>query len=162
MAGLTQQATTANRTFGAEAGPNSGKSERMSRSAGASPLCPQCGSSRLFKDGNAVQRWLCRDCGYRFSQTSYSSRDSYQRLERIDRLTLNRFSAETSKRQVCDLLTEESKNLTEVTRQEQAQREGTTQTAVDAKGKILSYLIHLQNNDTEKPQPKQNMINSFA
>jgi hypothetical protein len=63
---------------------------------------------------------------------------------------------------VCDLLTEESKNLTEVTRQEQAQREGTTQTAVDAKGKILSYLIHLQNNDTEKPQPKQNMINSFA
>jgi hypothetical protein len=61
-------------------------------------------------------------------------------------LTLNRFSAETSKRQVCDLLTEESKNLIEVTRQEQAQREGTTQTAVDAKGKILSYLIHLQNN----------------
>ncbi|MGD8545059.1 MAG: tyrosine-type recombinase/integrase, partial [Candidatus Bathyarchaeota archaeon] len=34
--------------------------------------CPQCGSIKLWRDGlhrrkkNAVQRWLCRDCGYRF------------------------------------------------------------------------------------------------
>ena len=75
MAGLTQQATAANRILGAEAGPNSGKSGRTSRSAGASPLCPECGSQKLFKDGlrylwdgNAVQRWLCRNCGYRFSE----------------------------------------------------------------------------------------------
>jgi len=37
--------------------------------------CPQCGSERLYKDGLRylnnninVQRWLCRDCGYRFSE----------------------------------------------------------------------------------------------
>ena len=37
--------------------------------------CPECGSKRFFKagfryllDGNAVQRWLCRSCGYRFSE----------------------------------------------------------------------------------------------
>ncbi|MDI6847764.1 MAG: tyrosine-type recombinase/integrase [Candidatus Bathyarchaeia archaeon] len=37
--------------------------------------CPECGSKRLFKDGlrylkdgSTVQRLLCRDCGYRFSQ----------------------------------------------------------------------------------------------
>jgi integrase/recombinase XerD len=38
--------------------------------------CPQCNSKRLYKDGlrytnsEAVQRFLCRDCGYRFSENS--------------------------------------------------------------------------------------------
>jgi len=38
-------------------------------------LCIQCGSDRFFKDGfrlladgTKVQRWLCRNCGYRFSE----------------------------------------------------------------------------------------------
>ena len=37
--------------------------------------CPQCGSSRLYRDGqrhlsdgSSVQRHLCRDCGHRFSE----------------------------------------------------------------------------------------------
>jgi len=35
--------------------------------------CPYCGSQRAWKDGirytrfGEVQRYLCRDCGYRFS-----------------------------------------------------------------------------------------------
>jgi len=39
-----------------------------------SPKCPECGSLKNWKDGvrltknGEVQRWLCRDCGYRFSQ----------------------------------------------------------------------------------------------
>ncbi|MGQ9744331.1 MAG: tyrosine-type recombinase/integrase, partial [Candidatus Bathycorpusculaceae bacterium] len=39
------------------------------------PACPQCGSTSLYKDGlrylangSSVQRWLCKTCGYRFSQ----------------------------------------------------------------------------------------------
>jgi len=39
--------------------------------------CPQCNSTLVWKDGlrymlngNAVQRYICRNCGYRFSQTS--------------------------------------------------------------------------------------------
>lgn len=39
--------------------------------------CPQCGSSRLYRDGlrtlndgSTVQRWLCRSCGYRFSESN--------------------------------------------------------------------------------------------
>ncbi len=39
------------------------------------PACPECGSQKLYKDGlryltdgSSVQRWLCRLCGYRFSQ----------------------------------------------------------------------------------------------
>jgi integrase len=39
------------------------------------PMCPECGSSKIYKDGlrylangETVQRYLCRDCGYRFSK----------------------------------------------------------------------------------------------
>jgi len=39
------------------------------------PSCPLCGSSRVWRDGwrklrngGRVQRYLCRSCGYRFSQ----------------------------------------------------------------------------------------------
>ena len=38
------------------------------------PICPSCDSTKVWKDGfrrkktsRDVQRWLCRDCGYRFS-----------------------------------------------------------------------------------------------
>jgi len=39
----------------------------------AAPACPQCGSKRVWKDGlrytsfGAIQRYICRTCGYRFS-----------------------------------------------------------------------------------------------
>jgi integrase len=51
----------------------SGKQSSMRSSP---PWCPECGSSRLYKDGlrhtneGQVQRFLCRDCGYRFSESS--------------------------------------------------------------------------------------------
>ena len=42
--------------------------------------CPSCGSERLYKDGlrylgngETVQRWLCRVCGYRFSESSLNN-----------------------------------------------------------------------------------------
>ena len=45
------------------------------------PACPQCGSKRVWKDGirrladgSVIQRWLCRDCGYRFSDPSKTSK----------------------------------------------------------------------------------------
>lgn len=40
-------------------------------------ICPQCSSRLLFKDGlrytseGSVQRFLCRECGYRFSEKSF-------------------------------------------------------------------------------------------
>ena len=37
--------------------------------------CPECGSTKLYRDGlryltdgSSVQRWLCRNCGFRFSE----------------------------------------------------------------------------------------------
>ncbi|MGB9959378.1 MAG: IS1/IS1595 family N-terminal zinc-binding domain-containing protein [Candidatus Bathyarchaeales archaeon] len=42
--------------------------------------CPQCSSERLYKDGlrylkdgSNVQRYLCRNCGYRFTQPHHKS-----------------------------------------------------------------------------------------
>ena len=41
--------------------------------------CPECGSSRLYKDGlryladgESIQRFLCRSCGFRFSDSNKS------------------------------------------------------------------------------------------
>lgn len=42
----------------------------------ASRRCPSCRSNRIWKDGirkirdGFVQRYVCRDCGYRFSESS--------------------------------------------------------------------------------------------
>lgn len=39
-----------------------------------SPKCPECGSQRIWKDGirhnvnGEIQRYLCRECGHRFSE----------------------------------------------------------------------------------------------
>lgn len=42
--------------------------------------CPECGANRLYKDGlryladgSQTQRWLCRNCGFRFSEKSFKS-----------------------------------------------------------------------------------------
>jgi integrase len=85
--------------------------------------CTQCGSGRLYKDGlrylengMIAQRWLCRECGYRFSDRKLSKEKSGWQINRADPIV--------SRSQVCELL-QESKNLTEIARQETAQREGT-------------------------------------
>jgi len=102
--------------------------------------CPQCGSNRTYKAGlrytieSQIQRHLCRDCGYRFSEKGP--------LQEKRRWHINSAALSVSSSQVCDL-TEESKNLAEVTRQEPAQREGTKQ-ALDVKGKIIEFLWHLE------------------
>jgi integrase/rubredoxin len=107
--------------------------------------CPECGSTRLYKDGlrylsdgTTVQRWLCRNCGYRFSEK--------KPLQKNQNWQINTPSTFLSKRQVCELLTRASKNLTTVeTRQETAQREGAQQSRVDVEGEILRYLVWLKN-----------------
>ena len=100
-------------------------------------MCPQCGSKKLYKDGlrylsdsTSVQRWLCRQCSYRFTEE--------KPLQKKPNWQINTASALFSKRQVCDLLTEESKNLATVPRQETAQREGTIDKA-DVKGHLAVF-----------------------
>jgi integrase len=64
------------------------------------PTCPECGSDRFYKDGlrytneGQIQRYLCRNCGYRFSDKSYKECQT------------------NSDRQIC---VSETKNLTSAT-----------------------------------------------
>ncbi|MDI6805133.1 MAG: hypothetical protein QMD20_00535 [Candidatus Bathyarchaeia archaeon] len=58
--------------------------------------CPQCNSQSLYKDGlryltngETVQRFLCRKCGYRFSQTNRNCSDKSQHVQKVQRQILN-------------------------------------------------------------------------
>lgn len=105
-------------------------------------LCPSCGSRKVWKDGlrysrsnrDPAQRFLCRKCGYRFSER--------KPLQKNPSWQINTESALFSKRQVCEFLTEDSKNLaiSETRIQEKAQRGANATDSATIKGKIIEFL----------------------
>ena len=115
--------------------------------------CPECGSQQLWKDGfryirgnGQTQRWLCRACGYRFSEGLEGSKRS-ERVQNVDRQILNLPDAYTGNRQVCELLTEGSKNLATVdtTQEQQNKAAGATQPDLaTTKGLIIQYMAWLE------------------
>ena len=92
--------------------------------------CPQCGSSQLFKNGwrklstgEKVQTYICRQCGYRFTDPTLPKKNSERRLSSHVGIYVGS--------QLCAKL--EAKNLATAE---------TTKTAgdiQDVKGKILQY-----------------------
>jgi len=90
--------------------------------------CPECGSKLLYRDGiryladgSQTQRWLCRSCGYRFSERQNS----------------NSLSDNRNKRQICAIL-QEAKNLTSATETKTVAGEIGKQQQ-DVKGKLLEF-----------------------
>jgi len=114
------------------------------------PKCPECHSKRLYRDGlrylangETVQRWLCRECGYRFSDPNQKKNCNgsglSQHVQKIQRLNLKTLDALTYSCQVGARKQSGARSLVEVeTRQEKAQREGTLQLA-DIKGKLVEF-----------------------
>jgi integrase len=94
------------------------------------PKCPECTSQRVWKDGlrktsrGDVQRYLCRTCGYRFSQTE--SKNHSEPLKKPSSWSINNASTINLDRQVCELLTEDSKNLAKVEYRTEKQAAGVT------------------------------------
>jgi len=129
-------------------GSNPGPASTIIYNARSKELaCPECGSQRLYRDGlryprsnggDPVQRWLCRDCGYRFSLNG-----SQRPLQKASRWSINSASNISCSRQVCELLTEGSKNLAAVntTQQNQSQAAGATTQLDEAtiKGKLIEF-----------------------
>jgi integrase len=83
--------------------------------------CPECGSNRLYRagfrylsNGETVQRWLCRECGYRFSNNPYKECQTNRN------------------RQLCAIL-QEAKKLDAATE---------TKTVAGEKGKLVKYAWH--------------------
>lgn len=129
------------------------------------PQCPQCRSTRLYRDGlrylrdsSQVQRLLCRDCGYRFSEGGPRRRkEGREPLQESSEWRLKGERCILGSRQVCVTLARGAKNLAAVeTRQETASREGTTQIG-DVKGKIVQFLWYM-----EKENKSKRSIASYA
>ena len=117
--------------------------------------CPECTSERLYKDGFrypeeriSIQRWLCRDCGFRFSdpqdQTKYH--DALQHIETIQSKTLKSRSTKVNTRQICAL---EAKNLDPTSEiKTVAGMEKTTE--ADLKGKLLQFEFYCKKEGLEE------------
>jgi len=102
------------------------------------PICPECGSKKTWKDGlryvqgETIQRYLCRECGYRFSKSNEFSRKN----------KISGFS-QTGSRQIC-VSEGEMKNLVTV-ENHQKQDAGTTKLdKATIKGKLVEYSWYMQ------------------
>jgi len=115
------------------------KSERKSDVSGrpAQPpiKCPQCNSTQTWKDGirytkgGQIQRFICRDCGYRFSESSHMNKNS---------------EAYTIERRVC-VSDNEMKNLAKVETQTENRLAGATKiNEQNIEGKIIDCLWNLK------------------
>jgi integrase len=130
----------------AEAGKSAGQGGPRCSPKEPQLRCPECGSSKLYRDGmrylsngEAVQRWLCRVCCYRFSE---------KRLQNLTRPLKNSLNGHlkarkgiSSSRQVCVTLARGAKNLTTATETKTVAGEEKQTT----KGKILQFALHCKN-----------------
>lgn len=136
------------------------------------PSCPECGAApeRIYKCGwrhtnnGPVQRYMCRNCGYRFSH-SCSTRESFK--------PLNLPPAHTSSRQACDDLAERASNAGQVLElaisqqpEKQAQREGTTQTQTAdqaaIKGLLAQFAAYLEKEGYSSENDYYNLLKRLA
>jgi len=104
------------------------------------PACLQCGSKSLYKDGlryladgSTVQRWLCRNCGYRFT-------DPTKRQILKIRSPLN-FNCQVGGKEDLpkNLASKAALALAEATEKTGSGHAGATETA-EVKGKIIEFL----------------------
>ncbi len=115
--------------------------------------CPQCGSKSLYRDGiryledeSAVQRWLCRSCGYRFSDPNHKKNcnmsDMSQHIQRIQSLNLKTPDALTYSCRVSARRQSGAKNLVKVEPRSENWAAGATTkkpTSADVKGHLAVY-----------------------
>jgi len=127
----------------------SGRSDQAPGSAGtsphkpSSPKYPECGSDRVWKDGlrqtstgRQVQRYICRNCGFRFS---FNGSDISKHAQKIHRQFLKSSQAIPYYRQICAAQQKGAKNLAEVESQTEKQAAGATEQTADIKGKIIEF-----------------------
>ncbi len=105
--------------FYTKAGSNPCKSEPIegSISINTNPACPQCKSKKVWRDGSRynifddkIQRWLCKECGHRFSDPEdvQKVRSMFERVEMVDTKSLKSKDDIVATSQIC---VTETKNL---------------------------------------------------
>jgi integrase/predicted RNA-binding Zn-ribbon protein involved in translation (DUF1610 family) len=117
--------------------------DEVSKTSLSKEKCPECGSDLLYKsglrylsNGKGVQRYVCRKCGYRFSHGLDHQNGSHDN-HKVLISSYNR----TTTRQVCDFLTEESKNLIATEQKETVA--GNLQN-IEVKGLITQFMAWLE------------------
>jgi integrase/rubredoxin len=96
--------------------------------------CPECHSEEINKNAfretrkTPVQRYLCKKCGYRFSESSTLSTEHNNNAGRQIRVTL----------------TEGTKNLTKVETRTKNRLAGATKISSENKGKLVKYSWNLK------------------
>lgn len=111
--------------------------------------CPECGSSKLYKDGirytqeGSVQRLLCRGCGYRFSEKEPGG--SSRPLQESLNWHLKAGSNISPGRQICAaLMIGGAKNLGSTTEIKTVAGDRRKLDKAAAKGVLLQYTLYLQ------------------
>jgi len=93
--------------------------------------CPECQSSKVWKDGlryvqgNPIQRYICRDCGFRFSDPEFSKKNCLSEIQ------------QTGFRQIC-VLDKKAKNLVAEQKNPILQENNKT------KSNLVNYALHLK------------------
>ncbi len=130
-----------NGVFGNESSPYSCKSESTEGSENVSPLCPQCKSKKVWRDGtrspmfgDPIQRWLCRECGLRFSDPNdvLLAKKAIETIEMIETKSLKTTNDKVVNCQIC---VTETKNLVA----EQQKTEVLRRETADVKGKLVEF-----------------------
>jgi integrase/recombinase XerD len=109
--------------------------------------CPECGSTRInkdgvryLKDGSSVQRYLCKDCGFRFSWPRNGKQPKRQNLKGKHAITLGECSS-----RALALLEQRLEGAMSVEEKTGSGPAGATETKqADVKGKILEFALHLK------------------
>jgi len=116
--------------------------------ASAAVQYPQCGSNSVYRDGlryynsgEAVQRWLCRSCGYRFTDPEQQKRHRTSFYNNHSIKELSHF---------CDienLNVHQKRILVEAAKAIEQREAGATEAKqADIKGKIIEFLWSLEKN----------------
>jgi integrase len=130
--------------------------------------CPMCGSSRLYKDGvrhsadgDNVQRWLCRNCSYRFSWPSLDHSNQAQHGSRVCTKPLNRSSTYLPDRQLCVTLARSAKKLDTASEIKTVAGESQPQTR-DFKGLVVQFMAYLEKEGYGRESKYPNNLKTLA
>jgi len=109
--------------------------------------CPFCNSHRIWKDGlrytkdGEVQRFICRECGHRFSESSRNGFDKLEPAPKNGTKILCSPSSLRSNRQICVTQPKGTKNLVKAETRIEKQAAGATKLSkADVKGELVGFL----------------------
>ena len=90
-----------------------------------SPICPKCKKNSTWRNGHrnplfgkSIQRWICRDCGYRFADPSdvAKAKEEFQLMQLIESNRLKSSDHLINNCQICDKMSKFSVNPTKETK----------------------------------------------